>query len=454
MGQFLSETAVLTRGQNLYRDIFETKDPLFFLSSTLSTLLIGRSGPYIMDAVAVAIAAPVAYLAFRSLKIDQFKSAVGGVLFVGGLSGVYFQSFRTGTVCLVLVLMSIITVNKNNLFFTGVIFALVLGYKMAYIPFLVCPFVLGFPYFKSGRNVFRIVLGFLMTILLMFGAMQIRGEFVPYIEMIRTNFEYRRVYPAIVGFRSGLGGHLDAVNGNGSSANFLILTVLCSWILVAISKCCKSWHIIIGLVLMQLSVLFVVFTTAMWVHHLQMLCLLGFATYALICSSSTSSFQRHPYQRLLGVLLIAVTFQAAGFRIPLKMHTALTGVIHPEWIIPAEASYVKQHFGSSSKSVNFARFGPNDDLGLVSFLPQKWKLVCPDYAQSGLEDVKWISKITNCMADYPEVVFVSPGFFSLSRPIGEYELLKTEARKVLNIHFICIELVERSGAELCQRKIS
>ena len=72
MGLFLSETAALARGQSLYRDIFEIKDPLFFYSSTLSTLLIGRSGPYILDALAVAFAAPVAYLALKSLFIDRF----------------------------------------------------------------------------------------------------------------------------------------------------------------------------------------------------------------------------------------------------------------------------------------------------------------------------------------------------------------------------------------------
>jgi hypothetical protein len=56
------------------------------------------------------------------------------------------------------------------------------------------------------------------------------------------------------------------------------------------------------------------------------------------------------------------------------------------------------------------------------------------------------------MADDPDVIFVSPGFFSLSRPVGEYERLKIEAKKILDIHFVCVELVERSGAEVCQRK--
>ena len=449
MGQFLSETAVLARGQNLYRDIFDNKDPLFFVSSTLSTLLIGRSGPYIVDAIAVALAAPVAYVALKSLSIDKFKSAVGAVLFVGTLSGVYFQSFRTGTICLVLIVGSIIAVNNGRLFTTGVIFAAVLGLKMPYIPFLVCPFILGLKYFKTKWNFVRLISGFLSTILLIIGVLQMRGELVPYIEMVRINFKYREMYPAIIGFKQGIGGHVDAVNRNGSSATLLILITIFSWLMVLTSKTRKNWYVTSSLIFLQLSVLFVVFTTAMWVHHLQMLCLFGFATYALAFTTTSKSLQKYPIYGLLVLVLIGINFQTVGFRIPIKPQQPIADVIRPKWILPPEAKYVNESFKHSKKTIYFARLGPNDDLGLVSFLPTNWKLACPDYVQGGLEDVKWITKITACMTEKPEIIFVSPGFFPLTRPAGYYELMKSEAKKVLVDHFFCFSLPERSGAEIC-----
>jgi hypothetical protein len=452
MGQFLSETAVLARGQNLYRDIFEIKDPLFFVTSTLSTLLIGRSGPYIVDAIAVALAAPIAYVALKSLSIDKFKSAVGAVLFVGTLSGAYFQSFRTGTVCLVLILCSIIAVNNGRLFTTGVIFAAVFGLKMPYIPFLVCPFVLGLKYLKTKWNFLRLISGFLSTILVIAGVLHMRGELIPYFEMVRINFKYREMYPAIVGFNQGISGYIDAVNRNGSSATLLILVTICSWLLVLTSNTRKNWYVISSLAMLQLSVLFVIFTTAMWVHHLQMLCLFGFATYALAFTTTSRSLQKYPIYGLLVLVLIGINFQTVGFRIPIKPQQPIADVIQPKWITPPEATYVIRYVNNSKKTIYFARLGPNDDLGLVSFLPNNWKLACPEYVQGGLEDVKWISKITACMTEKPEIIFVSPGFFSLTRPAGYYELLKSEAKKVLVDHYFCFSLPERPGAEICEKK--
>lgn len=451
MGLFLSETAALARGQSLYRDIFEIKDPLFFYSSTLSTLFIGRSGPYILDALAVVFAAPVAYLALKSLFIDRFKSAVGAVLFVGTLSGGYFSSFRTGTIGLVLIVCSIIAINKGHLFTTGIIFAIVLGYKMPYIPFLACPFILGLKYFTSGWKLLRLIFGFFSTILLIVGVLHLRGEFIPYIDMVKINFQYRELYPTIVGIKSGVSGHIDAVDRSGSSVIIFTVTTIGSWFLALTSTGRKNWRIIVSLVMLQLSVLFVVFTTVMWSHHLQMLCLLGFATYALVFTSSLKSFQQHAIQGLCVLVLISINFQVIGFRIPLKPRQPLVDVFQPKWLVPPEAAYVETYINVGEKTIDFARLGPNDDLGLISFLPNNWELVCPDYVQAGLEDLRWISKITKCIADKPDVIFVSPGFFSLSRPAGDYEILKTEAKKVLDNHFFCIGLTERPGAELCRR---
>jgi hypothetical protein len=451
MGQFLSETAVLARGQSLYRDIFELKDPLFFYSSTLITLFIGRSGPYILDAIAVAIAAPVAYLALKSLYMDRFKSAVGAVLFVGTLSGGYFSSFRTGTICLVLIVSSIITINKGYVFTTGVIFAIVLGYKMPYIPFLVCPFILGLKYFTSGWKLLRLISGSLITILMIVGILNLRGEFFPYLDMVKINFQYRKLYPTIVGIKSGVSGHIDAVDRSGSSVIVLIIATFSSWFVAFTSSGRKNWPVIASLVMLQLTVLFVVFTTAMWSHHLQMLCLLGFASYALVFTSSLKSFKMHAIQGLCILILISINFQVVGFRIPIKPRQPLVDVIHPKWIVPPEVAYVESFVHPVGDTTNFARLGPNDDLGLVSFLPNNWKLICPYYAQGGMEDLRWISKITKCIADKPDVIFVSPGFFSLIRPAGDYELLKTEAKKVLDSHFFCIDVLERPGAEFCRR---
>lgn len=450
MGQFLSQTAALVRGHHLYRDIWEVKDPLFFVIATLSTFVFGRGGPYIADALAVALSAPVSYLALKSMNINKQFSAIGAIIFVGSLSGAYFQSFRTGTICIVVLLLSMISMNKGKLFLTGVFFAIVVLLKMPYVPFLVCPLVMGAGSFRSKRNSYRITFGFLLTLIFVFGLMQLRGELFPYFEMVKSNFKYRETYPSIVGFRPGLAGYIDTVNGNGSSFSLLLATAAGSWLFIKRKNPYNS-RFFIGMLSLQMAVLFVILTSAMWVHHLQILCLFGFATYAIVVSSATDTFLKSGTKALVAFLLVITSISITGFNIPFKPQLEFSEVIDPKWTVPPEILYINKNVRFLKAELEFARLGPNDDFGLFTFLPNNWKLVCPEFAQYGHEDADWIADIANCLDQKPAVVIVSPGFFALSRASGDYEILKNKAQNVLDEKFNCVEVEERPGAFICER---
>ena len=322
-----------------------------------------------------------------------------------------------------------------------------------YIPFLICPIAMAFQNCKSYNFLFRIFAGSMSTLSIIAGSMLLRGELVGYFQMIQQNFRYQKLYPEIVGFKSGLSGHVAAVNGSGSSVRILFFTVFASWLLTLIVGRKESRTVILSLVLLQISVLIVVLSTTMWVHHLQMLSLLGFATYALVASVNwTSSI--NDARAFVCFLLLLINLQVTGFRFPINSKQSLATIHSPIWTMPPEVASINQNLQSSNERVLFARFGPNDDLGLASFLPKTYQLVCNNYAQYGHENIEWITEIVTCVRDKPDVVFVSSGFYALSRPTGDYELLKTEAKKVLEEKFNCIAVENREGSFLCVRRNS
>jgi hypothetical protein len=91
-------------------------------------------------------------------------------------------------------------------------------------------------------------------------------------------------------------------------------------------------------------------------------------------------------------------------------------------------------------------------MGLAAFLPESWRLACRDYSTYGHESIERISEITTCIRDKPDVLIVSPGFIQLTRPAGNYEILKQDAMKLIEANFSCTEINSRPGALVCKRE--
>lgn len=456
MGIFISETALIARGTHVYTGIFEVKDPLFLWLGGLATWLVDLRAPFLVDAVFVMVSPLVAFKFGRSLQLSRMSSAICGVAFSCALSGTYYQSFRTGTIALVLLVCTLWAAQTKKWTLTGVLSVLVIGFKMAYAPLLLglCAYFFLRP--ERLSKILKFVAGAIPTGLVILATLAIRGELSGFMSMVKLNFHYRKIFPQVVGFKPGIAGHIEVLNSNSSS--FLILVAL---LVVSLAVVIKKVFLrqdfveITALMLTFVGVLIFLLSSAMWFHHLQplsvlLLSFLLLSSFVLEISRKDNSF----FWRSISIIVVVGAFgslQITGFRFPVRAQIPVRTWLSPQWVQPPEAIFVKNNQSKLLLEKDFARLGPNDDMGLAAFLPIQWKLVCRDYAQYGHETTEMISDMMNCMAKKPNYIFVSPGFFALERASGTYALLKQLSTEMLKTNFRCVPMIEREGAQFCTR---
>jgi hypothetical protein len=457
MGIFLSEFSLISNGHRVYSGIMEIKDPLFLWFGGISTWFFGSRAPYLFDAFFVMISPVVAYGFARSCKASKTWSIVSAVFFAGSLSGTYFQSLRTGTVALVVIVCSLWAAQKNRWMLCGVLCVLVIGLKMAYAPAL-----LGIAALIIGKNLAKRLLpclvGVIATSSSMFLMLWIRGELSGYIFMVKTNFMYRKSYPEIIGFPTGVSGHIQVINSFSSSFNMLMIIFLAVSLatFVMLRNGLKD-KIAIGLCLTSLGCIAVLLSSAMWIHHLQILSLVSISIsvisglYAETLGKNSSSLDR-----LIGALVIVMLFvslNVTGWKVPARPQTPISQWLRPHWVEPGEITFLKSSNIDLKYELNFARLGPNDDLGLGAFLTNEWRLVCRDYGQYGHETQEMVNEIIECLVNKPNYLFISPGFLALERVSGTYSSLKSRTSTALKKNFECLDIEQRPGAKFCTRII-
>jgi hypothetical protein len=456
MGIFLSETSFIANGKGVYSEIFEVKDPLFLWLGGLTNWVFGLSGPYLLDVLFVIVSPLVAFKFARTLQLTQTWSIIVGISFCGSLGGIYYQTLRTGTIALVLVVLALTFAVKREWFTTGILCALVVGFKMAYAPILI-----GIAFYlicspNKFKSISNFLFGALSTSTLILSGLWWRGELHGFVDMVTLNFHYREIFPKAVGFRPGIMGHIDIINGNSSSFTWLIitLTVLVTIVLVLFRKNRQVLLINITLSLTFVGVLVFLLASAMWIHHLQPLSIISLVTMSIL--GKLDGFRRESslnYSWFFAPILIlsVISINTTGWKIPVKPLSPVSTWFSPRWTTPPEADYLQKNSQNFRLKKDFARLGPNDDLGLAAFLPSDWNLVCRDYAHYGHETSELVSEILKCIQTKPNYVLISPGFFALTRLSGTYEQLKKSSSEVLGEYYECVAIEQRAGAQFCTR---
>ena len=206
-----------------------------------------------------------------------------------------------------------------------------------------------------------------------------------------------------------------------------------------------------AVILTFLGSILVLVSSAMWSHHLQILCL-PVLMLGIVSGKFLNQFQIS--HQVFGAILVVVfigSLSASGWRFPLRPLTPATQWFSPIWKIPAEVKYIETLNLGRGNVKEFARLGPNDDDGLGGFISNDWQLVCRHYAQYGHETESMVDEIVNCVTTRPNYIFISPGFFSLERASGTYNELKSRIKMTLEDNYKCVDIVERAGSQFCTR---
>jgi hypothetical protein len=465
MGLFQTVSALVSNGYRLYEEAYEIKDPLFFYYASGFFSIFGPRGFFLIDILWITLAAPIAYIFGIRYKFPKFISFFCAIVFLLTLTGLYYQPFRTQIAAIVLVLVMMIAAAEKKWLLAGVVGALILGFKMPFGIFLILPLMVLARFKGPLIHFVRFVLGFTTTTLGLLSFMHIRGEFFPYIEMIRENFNYEDTYPEILGRKTGIIGHLEQWNSfNNMFLTYLVLQVfLFSWA----SRMKRNQHFAELVLLYVGNILTGIYAalTTNWVHHLQIFSLFALFTTLILCTALQQEFENLPGKTAPklrdrqhfqpGAAIISITLivliTSIGAKVSLTPSMNLNQWFSPTWIKPTEIALLESVKVEPGVEKSFTRLGANEDNGYGMFLDPSWRFKCARTMIYGGETRYAAKKFIGCLDTLPNFVIISPMFTQNNSRKGIYQELYSTSMRILREKFLCTSNDWSSSYNVCER---
>lgn len=467
MGIFQTVSALVSNGYRLYDEAYEIKDPLFFYYASGFFSVFGPRGFFLIDILWITLSSPIAYIFGIRYKFSKLVSYFSAIIFLVTLTGLYYQPFRTQIAAIVLVLVMMIFAAERKWMLTGVIAAIILGFKMPFGIFLVLPLVVLVGLQRPLRHMTKFILGFTTTILGLFAFMYARKEFFPYVEMIKENFNYEDSYPKILGRKGGILGHLEQWNSfNHMLITYLLLQAFLFFFIYRL----KGNSNFFELVLLYLgNILIGIYTslTLNWIHHLQIFSLFALFTTLILGTALQLELGRSPgaakpktkerehFQS--GIAIISLVFMILitniGTKISLTPTMNLNQWFSPTWIKPTEIALLESIKVEPGVEKTFTRLGANEDNGYGMFLDSSWRFKCARTMIYGGETKYAAKKFIRCLDSSPNFVIISPQFTQYTYFPGIYQEIYSSSMKILKDKFLCTSDDWNTSYNVCRRII-
>ena len=467
MGFFLSVSGLIGNGYGLYSEAFEIKDPLFLYSNAIAINFLGLIGPFLLDFIISGAALPIAYLIGKSL-INSSKSAfIAALLFQLTLTGLFGQTLRSQIMGILFILFSLYSALLGKWYLAGFLAAGVFLSKMPLFLIIGCVLLGLVLHARKLKVVIQLSIGFVTFALPMIAIMSIRGEFIPYLMMVKENFIYASNYQSIVGQNPGLLGHFLVWNGSESRfISFFASTIVI--IVLAYRERLLASQLFFVVISINVSVAIFLLYTAMWPHHLQVISLYVFGCCLFLLNSIQSKFVQNNSNsgKLIGkksqvsfdlraiampMIVLIMLISNSGATLPSKPAMSIKTWFQPNWSVPAEIQMLDIVSSKLPESFSFARLGMNDDMGLGAFIKPQWKFVCKRLAIMGFESSQVIGEFLDCLRTQPSVILIAPFYESQSQRIGIYQEFFAKSRDILLEDFECSDFA--NGFRYCLRKI-
>lgn len=456
MGIFLSVFGFISKGAPLYSGIFEIKDPLFLLSGGYLLKLFGPKAPYILDIMLFISCGMFSFKLAQKMNFSKLNSYLASIVLLLTLSGQFYNSMRSTLFAITLILLALLFATERKAMLSGIVIALVGGFKMPYL--LICCTVLPGIFSEKNRNklLAGLILGFLIGCLFIGGILIYRNELLPYISMVQENFRYAAIYQKVMGFKTGIPGHIEIIK-NSTGFNVWILIFAAYYFLLLNFK--QLLHASKVLILLPLLIIVFLLLSSLWRHHFQIMGLFAWAIFLLGFNIFEQYFNKdQPLNIKNQISLLPILFfmiiaiGASGLSFQLKPKMPLENIINNNWSIAPEIYALDSAYIKYKRSQSFARLGANEDLGFGAFISDQWTLSCPRIGQYGHESKEVVNQMIECIKNKPNYVVVSPVFFDLNRYFGTHSSFRDEAIKILNANFICETIPNWGKGQICIRK--
>lgn len=396
-GIFVSVAERLASGDRLYVDVWDNKDPFFYL-----TLGAGRLvSPYLDVVIELGwiLAAGLASVAIaRRVGISTSMAVLVGlgmvpVIITGSEYLAGFTHLPATALCLAIVAALL----SDRFVLVGFLTAALVMFKLIALPIAVVVVAVVLWRRRSLAPLVPAIAGFAVTWLAGLLLLLLRGELLAYLNSLVLNVEYSQSLQD----RSNalpLAGLLGKVMTTAATA-----TALASVTVLAVAWLARStgagqeptsprttlWWMSLATVVTAFAVTAV---TGLWPHHSQLLYLPA-ALCAILLAASFADLGR--LTAASGVVLVGTALLLAGAPSPqLATDSALsapTRLRALDDIAPWTAD-----LRAAAPSGDYARVGLNDELGHALGL-RDWSLACPKFHQYEYDPLSTFSAVTDCI---------------------------------------------------------
>jgi hypothetical protein len=189
-GVFVSMAERIAAGDTLYVDVWDNKEPLFFL-----TLAAGRTiSPTIdvlIELIWIALSSLAIYAIVRSFKLSRLMSALVGfggtpLILTGGVYAAGFSHLPATAILLGIVALAL----HNRWVLVGLLIVVLAGFKIIVVPIAilaVIPLALNQDKWQVTK---KVLAGSALAAALLGLMLALRGELVGFVDLIRSNIGY------------------------------------------------------------------------------------------------------------------------------------------------------------------------------------------------------------------------------------------------------------------------
>jgi hypothetical protein len=447
-GVFLSVAESLVRGDRLYVDIVDNKDPLFYYSDAAALAVLGWTGPFLLDAVWVAVAAASVVLLLRAVGASMLIVAVGFVTYPLLLTGAWYISGDSELAALAFApLIGWLWIRGSfglagGLFAVGLLFKVNLALVLASAPLAFL--LIRLPAGSVRVQLARTAAGFGAVIAAAAAILALRGELHGYINNLTSNVAYSHEVLPATGRTSGIIGHIKVAAGGISqqplhfavfAAAFILAGLLAIRTLrgmgrtserpahgagaVGCASTARAARRALAMLFLCSTVATVVTLalTAAWTQHDEVLAFPGLMLIALVAALIAGGAPELPRSiaacaaAVLGVALLGGT--AASM-------SSSGGLPVSAWFRAARSQTADSLERAATDrfpglhEITFAHLGGGDEEGVAAFLDSRFVLSCPVIGEYVFTPN--LPTVLRCITEKkPRLVLVTPSFTNIRR---------------------------------------
>ena len=445
-GVFLSVAARMLDGDQLYSEVVDNKDPLFFYSYAGALWAGGWRGPFALEGLWLALAAIAIALTLYELRAPRAAVVTGFFLYPLGLTAAWYQPGLSMLGALAIAPLAAWLWLRGQSIAAGAAVGVAILFKINLALVAGAPIAAFLLLGASDRGRLRqLGHGALGLLAVLGGAAAFlagRGALTSYLDVLGYNVHYSGSLNA-PGPLDGVRHHLEVLRGFFVAAGRwqapAALAALGVFVVAAVLGWTRGGPPFRALAAAAAAALVAVLTTialtALWNHHLQMLAYPAALGGAALVAAATIRFGNR-----LGVVAAATCILFAAWSS--VKHEVAAGVSARAWSadaisVPAdELEKARLRFHPSSAQVTYMVFGGNSENAHAVFVEDPFALSCRFFHLYPFSLEEQFAETLACGArEEPMLVLVTLGFFDDRAAEGSWGTFVRGARRFLDTRY-------------------